>query len=160
MLPRIVTAATPFLLFPVWFLIKLPSVPPALAIEAENENSASLVKLKAENASLEANYNQVVTELSESKRRLTSLPARDSMGIYQHGVKVGVSQGAVSPEISMSRIRFQSISFGNQFDLDAKFEFGEFILEAPDLPVRFGAPRIGGTCSMPITAKIVGRRAG
>lgn len=155
--PRVATALLPFLFVPIWYLIKLPGVPPKLATDAENLSADAYQILIAQRDSAIAEAAVLRAEIGQLKKPPLP-PARDLMAIYQLGAKVAVIQGAVQPQLSASRIMFQRVAFGDQFNLDAPFEYGEFVLQIVQAPVQIGGVRYGGDNAMPIVARIIGRR--
>jgi hypothetical protein len=117
---RVVTAALPFCFVPVWYLLKLPTVPPLLADEAEAENTTK-------RAVLEAERDQARTEAAELKRPRPA-PARDPDGIYQHGRMVASASGA-EKHLGRGYVRFSALHGSGDFDPSSAFEYHDLVLK-------------------------------
>ncbi len=125
--PRFVAAGAPFALFPVAYLLKLFTVPPILAKEAEVRHQEALSKLRGEVEVLSADRNDLARRI-EVLQAPPSPPIRDPDGVYQYGRFVGKVH-MPNPLPHQSVVHFVSMTTSGDFAAAATFEYRDYVLK-------------------------------
>lgn len=122
---RVATAATPFLMYPLAFAIRMATAPPLLASEARGEVARIVAASEQSEAALRATVDDLEAQLHTFKN--PPPPARDPDGVYQHNRLVGRVVASVV-DLGRSEARFERINATGDFDPDRELEYRDLVL--------------------------------
>lgn len=109
-----------------------------------------------------ASPDEAGAKVAALEQRIAALvnPPRDPDGVYQHGIKRGIAQGATL-SLATSSATFPSIVADGDFDANAEFEFREWRLRINQVQVsnRTGMSGHSRASFTGVGAAILGRRA-